>query len=158
MDWNARHSGGNLASPDAGRASPVVLRLLSAVPHPPAAVLVVSASEQDARALDARGYRVERAGNGFFDGDEGGRFDVVCEGGQFSSLGPADRRRYVDAAARALRSGGKLFGVMYEGGGLTAGEIIHLFAPHFEVERLEPSAFAGPEAGLVPLEVILVRR
>lgn len=162
MDRNARASGGNLATADNGRASPVVLRLLAAVHHPPASVLVPGGGPE-AGALDARGYRVA-VDDDFLAHDHAGAFDLVCERGLFATLSGPDRDRYVASAARALRPGGRLFGVFWEGAGRSGdrvgahpSELIHRFAPAFEVDRLEPSAFAG-DGVLSPLEVVLVRR
>lgn len=172
MDWNARYSGGNRPGWEIDRASPVVLRLLSAVHHPPARVLVPGAGEgHEARALHARGYRVtvtdaevpglDAAPGDFLTSDHAGAYDLLCERGRYASLAPAERDAYVAAAGRALRSGGKLFGVFVESGagapGTTASDLIHRFSAAFEVERMEASAFAAPE-GFGWLEVVLVRR
>ncbi len=200
-EWNQRYSGGNTPGWDLGRPSPVILRLLPVVHHPPSRVLVPGCGlGHDVRALDNRGYRVTaldiaplaveraRALNGvevtlanFLDADFSptglGTFDLLCEHTCFCAILPADRDRYVEAAARALRSGGKLFGafldfdnaVLKRPGppyGTSASELLHRFHPHFEVERLEPSAFTFPASGgkanggedFPQLEAVLVRR
>lgn len=132
-----------------GTASPVTLRLLSQVHHPPARVLVLGAPV-DAAALDARGYRVERAGTDVLDRVSEAPFDLVCEAGVFSSVPAA---AYVAAVARALRPGGELFGGFR---GVTPSALIHAFAPAFEVRRVDVSPFSPDGAAL--LEVVLVRR
>lgn len=177
MDWNARYSGGNLSSGEADRPSPVVLRLLAAVHHPPASVVVPGAGAgHEVRALDARGYRVvasglrgdepgaERPPVDFLDADLHGAFDLVCEVGLYSAIPLQARDRYVQAAARALRSGGKLFGAFLDGEGgegppypTSVSDLIHRFSPHFEVERLDRSAFTAA-SGSPQIEAILVRR
>lgn len=181
MERTPRPSGGHTAGSDASRASPVVLRLLSAVHHPPARVLVPGCSAgHEVRALDARGYHVlgidiaallptaldlpVEEGD-FLATDWGGRFDLLCERGLYARLDDDERLRYVEAAARALRPGGQLFGVFYEGEvgsappyGTHPSALIHRFSPHFEVQRLEPSAFRSGLPGLGPLEVVLTRR
>lgn len=124
-------------------ASPVVLRLLPHVHHPPASVLVIG-DPAEAAPLFARGYRVEVAAH---PGSAAGGFDLVCEAGAFAQI-PHDR--YVQAVAEVLRPGGKLFGGF---NGIDASALIHLFSRAFEVERVDPSGFAG-----VGLEVVLVRR
>ena len=43
-----------------------------------------------------------------------GVFDMLCEHTFFCAIEPGDRDRYVAAAARALRSGGKLFGAFLD--------------------------------------------
>lgn len=136
-DWNQRYSGGNVPGWDLGRPSPVVLRLLPVVHHPPARVLIPGCGlGHDALALDRRGYSVtaidfaplaaERArANGvevqvmdFFHADfseQGlGVFDMVCEHTLFCAIPPSRRDDYVAAAARALRPGGKLFGAFLD--------------------------------------------
>jgi hypothetical protein len=128
------------------------------VHHPPARVLLPWGGEE-ARALDARGYRVTTHGDGavgihaahgaFLDGvpDE---FDLVCETGGYAALSDADRFRYVDVAARALRPGGLLFGA-FPGG--SAGALLTQLGARFDAARLEPSAF-----GEALLEAVFVRR
>lgn len=193
-EWNDRYSGGNVPGWDQGRASPLLLRLLPVVHHPPARVLVPGCGlGHDALALDNRGYdvlgidfaplAVERArARGikaeladFLTSDFGGSFDLVCEHTLFCAIQPDDRDRYVQAAARALRPGGKLFGAMLDFDnarlqrpgppfGTNASDILHRFGPYFEVERLEPSGFRctlGSELDrqeIAQFEVVLVRR
>lgn len=175
-------SGGHINVWDNNRASPVVLRLLPYVHHPPCRVLVPGAGPgHEAAALNARGYVVtaldSRPGERVFptdgrdflsaadhDGVFGPPFDMICERGLFASIPPGDRDRYVRAAARVLVAGGRLFGSFFaldqQGPpwGTSAGELLHRFGAHFDVERLEPSAFelAG-QPGIV-LEAIFVRR
>lgn len=173
MDWNARYSGGNLSGGEHDRPSPVILRLLAAVHHPPAAV-VVPGGGPDVQALHARGYRVATTGGpqegaeplagDFLDSAFGGQFDLVCEVGQYAVIPVEARDRYIAAAARALRPGGKLFGVFLDGAGpdaavhpTSASDLIHRFSPHFEVERLDRSAFLAP-SGHPQIEAVLVRR
>lgn len=201
-DWNQRYSGGNVPGWDLGRPSPVVLRLLPVVHHPPARVLVPGCGlGHDARAMENRGYRVvaldlapaaaerARAVNGldvqvgdFLQSDFAGGFDLLLEHTLFCAIRPADRDRYVAAAARALRPGGKLFGAFLDFDnanfpapgvqrpgppfGTNASDLLHRFSPHFEVERLEPSGFRFPAGGgagqggadLPQLEAVFVRR
>lgn len=140
---DSRPSGTASSAPSGNTASPVVLRLLPHVHHPPASVLVLG-SGGDAGALHARGYRVREVQH---PGSAPGGFDLVCEAGAFSQLPPDT---YVDAVAAVLRPGGKLFGGF---SGIDASGLIHLFSRAFEVERVDPSGFAG-----VALEVVLVRR
>jgi hypothetical protein len=165
--FSASPSGAGLFGRDRGALA--VLRLLPYVHYPPARVLVPwSGAGYEARALDARGYRVTVteaeepppagiivAPGGFLDGAARG-FDLVCETGAFGSLSPNDQARYVDAAAAALRIGGLLFGAfpVAEGG---AGALIARLAPRFDVARLEPSAFAGVD-GAACFEAVFVRR
>ncbi|MDP2304546.1 MAG: hypothetical protein Q8P18_00795 [Pseudomonadota bacterium] len=159
-------SGGGLAR-DGG--TPAVLRLLPHVHHPPARVLVPEVGEgNEARALDARGYRVTvmggaspapgitRAQGAFLDVAPVA-FDLLCEAGAFGTLDGDGRARYVEAAARALRPGGLLFGAfpVEEAG---AGGLIAQMSPRFDVARLEPSG--GDNAGAAPSLIlgIFVRR
>lgn len=151
---------------DSGRPSPVVLRLLPFVHHPPARVLVACAGgpSREAVALEARGYRVVERSDGLEAAEEGA-FDLICEAGFLSTVAPEARIRYATAAARALRTGGKLFGAFLqvdEPGrdappwGIGASELIALLSASFDVERLEPSDFrAGPAT---QFEAIFVRR
>jgi SAM-dependent methyltransferase len=175
MDPHAAPSGGNVA---AGRPSPVVLRLLPFVHHPPARVLVASSARaagvdpsREATALEARGYRVTAADSAsaaeFLDSDHAGAFDLVCECSFLSSLPPASRARWANAAARALRPGGKLFGAFLQVDepdrasppyGIGASELIALLSGAFDVERLQPSDFGAPAPGASQLEAIFVRR
>lgn len=200
-DWNQRYSGGNVPGWDLGRPSSVVLRLLPIVHHPPARVLVPGCGlGHDAAAIQKRGYSVtaldiapavaERAlaVNGvsvavadFLSADFSeagfGTFDMLCEHTLFCAIDPADRDRYVDAAARALRPGGKLFGAFVDVDnaaigrqgppyGTNAAELLHRFHRSFEVERLEPSGFTFPSSGgasgggydYPQLEAVFVRR
>ncbi|MDP2315973.1 MAG: hypothetical protein Q8P41_23960 [Pseudomonadota bacterium] len=146
------------------RGAPVVLRLLPHVHHPPARVLLPDLGEgHEARALDARGYRVTVLGGpapapgitaaaGSLLDAPVRDFDLVCESGAFASLDHVSRARYVEAAATVLRPGGLLFGAFpaEEGG---AGALIEQLAPRFDVARLEPSGTADGW-----LEAIFVRR
>lgn len=160
-------SGGGTLAHDRGAST--VLRLLPHVHHPPARVLLPDVREgSEARALDARGYRVTvmaggapspgiaQAHGAFLDAALLG-FDLVCEVGAFGALEALERARYVEAAARALRPGGLLFGAFpCDDGG--AGALIAQMSPRFDVARLEPS---GSEAGspVPPLLLgIFVRR
>lgn len=137
------------------RPNALVLRLLPFVHRPPSRVLVLGAGH-DARALDARGYRVtvldldqgddvlvaEFGGTHF-----GGGYDLVCEHGAFATM---DAPRYAAAAARALRPGGQLFGAFP---GNDVGRLIRAFADDFEPTRLQPGGFADGA-----LEAIFTRR
>lgn len=138
---DSRPSGTASVAASGTAASPVVLRLLPHVHHPPASVLVLG-SAADAAALEARGYRVDLVDH---PGAARGGYDLVCEAGAFGRIAP---EVWVDGVAAVLRSGGKLFGAF---AGIDASGLIHLVARAFEVERVEPSAFGG-------LEVVLVRR
>lgn len=149
-----------------GGAAPGVLRLLPHVHHPPARVVVFGASAgPEARALHARGYAVVelRAGDDPLELDLAGSFDLVCERGWWATLHPSRRDAYVLSAARALRSGGQLFGVFPLPGegpphGVSTSELLHRFAPWFEAARLEPGAFPFAGTDRPELEVVLVRR
>ena len=141
--------------PASERPSPLVLRLLPFVHRPPARVLVLGAGH-DGAALDARGYRVTvldlDGGQDVLVAEFGqtnfaGEFDLICEHGALTTMA-ADR--YAAAAARALRSGGQLFG-SFPGGDV--GSLIRAFVADFEPTRLEPGGFAD---GL--LEAIFTRR
>lgn len=150
------HSG---AGPRVVRPSPGVLRCLPRVHGPPARVLVVGAgSGHEARALDARGYRVtvvdlEAASipdvlvADFLAADFAGAYDLLCEHGAYAA---APASAYVAAAARALRPGGQVFGVFP---GSDVGGVIRAFSSAFEPLHLEGSA-ADP--GL--LEAVFGRR
>jgi SAM-dependent methyltransferase len=163
MDWTNPPSGAGPSGPE--RGAPVVLRLLPYVHHPPARVLIPFVGHGlDARALDARGYRVSTLGStatlpgvtalpGSFLDATPGTFDLVCESGGFGALAASDRPRYVAAAAAALRPGGLLFGAFPSR--LGAGELFASFSGEFDVARLEPSAF-GDDGGW--FEAIFVRR
>lgn len=176
MEWINSMAG---ASPfDTDRSSPVVLRLLPYVQHPPCRVLVPGAGAgHEVRALMARGYVVVATDGAayaghrtdipveardFLDGGWDGSFDMICERGLFATLSPAQRVRYVAAAAAALRPGGRLFGPFFGEGSaeglspIAAGALIALFAPSFDIERLEPSGFRVGDQALY--EVVLVRR
>lgn len=164
-------SGAGLA--EARGALPGVLRLLPYVHLPPARVLVPGAGEgHEARALDARGYRVTALAGppdlpgraeDLLDTDFYGVFDLVCERGYWAALAPSHRDGYVAAVARALRPGGQLFGVFPLPGegpphGVSASELLYRFAPHFDAVRIDPGAFPfGPSERPVH-EVVLVRR
>ncbi|MFZ5477009.1 MAG: methyltransferase domain-containing protein [Myxococcota bacterium] len=174
-------SGNYVPAWDLGRPSPVVLRLLPFVHHPPAKVLVTTCgAAHEARALDARGYtvtctdlpgRVVPAGVAFVEADFvasdfAGAFDLVCEHGGFSLVPPSERGRWVSAAHRALRPGGKLFGAFLTGDdgdrpvapwGIRPSELLALVSDRFEVERVEKSPFTHP-LGAPQLEVVLTRR
>lgn len=187
MHTMTRPSGAWVPSWDLGRPSPVVLRLLPRVHHPPARVLVPGCGPgHEARALDARGYRVtamDLPGRGpddlpvvhadFLDADfdsealGGGGFDLVCEHAYFCSIHPVARARYVTAVAKALRPGGKLFGAFLqfdEPGrtsppwGVSASELIALLSGAFDVEHLETSSFPFHLAGATQIEAIFTRR
>lgn len=154
--------------------APAILRLLPWTHHPPSSVLVPGCGNgQEVQALHARGYQVtgldlnpQESGierGDFLDSDYHQSFDLVCERGLFANLPPHLRIRYVEAAARALRSGGQLFGVLVEGPsgdhppyGTNVGEVLRMVAPWFDVIRLEPGAFRI--ADLPQLEAIFVRR
>jgi hypothetical protein len=155
----------NLSSSGLGRTResgvPIVLRLLPHVHHPPARVAVPWGGD-DARALDARGYRVTvfaeaapavpgiaASAASFLDAPDG-EYDLVCETGGFSDLGPDHRAGYAAAAARALRPGGILFGTFPAD---DTGALLTLFGARFDAVRLEPSAFGGAR-----LEAVFVRR
>lgn len=164
MDWIHPPSGGHGSLWELNHTAPVILRLLPWVHHPPSEVLLLRAGEE-ANALYARGYRVTVAD--ILNQAPEGSFDLLCEHGSFAMLPPAERPRYVAAAARALRPGGQLFGSFLERAddpnqaapyGTTASEVLRMFADHFDVHTLSPSAFAVPLAGYTQLEAILIRR
>ncbi len=176
------HSGAHAGAWDQNRASPVVLRLLPYVEHPPCRVLVPGAGAgHEAAALNARGYVVtaleglhpERVfpadPRDFLSADCGEPFDMLCERGLFATLPPSRREAYVAAAARALRPGGRLFGFFLDFDpdgagvppppyGVSANELLHRFGAAFDVQRLEPSAFLVPGLGVPQLEAVFVRR
>jgi SAM-dependent methyltransferase len=119
---------------------------------------VGAGSGHEARALDARGYRVTVVDldaasipdvlvADFLVADFAGAYDLVCEHGAYPGLPAA---AYVSAAARALRPGGQVFGVFP---GRDVGGLIRVFASAFEPQHLEGSA-ADP--GL--LEAVFERR
>ena len=138
-------------------------------------------ASDEAQALYARGYRVTALtstpvapqefeiypGNLLQNPQLQSSFDLICEYGCFCMLPPSERSRYVEAATRILRPGGQLFGSFLERAdepnraapyGSTAAELLRIFAPHFDVIRLEPSAFHGPHPDYSQLEAIFVRR
>ena len=145
------------------RGTPVVLRLLPHVHHPPARVALPWPGEE-ANALDARGYRVtvfgeaqrelapsvERAPGSFVDAPTLG-LDLVCETGGFAGLESAGRARYAEAAARVLRTGGLLFGAFPTD---QAAALLTLFGARFDAARLQPSGIGGADW----LEAVFVRR
>lgn len=159
-----------------GRPTPVALRLLPAVHHPPARVLVAGARAlADAQALDARGYRVTLVDRSppsaagvrtvaadLTDLDASEPWDLLCELGSFAGIVPAERPAWAAAVARLVRPGGKLFGAFWSGDdatraappwGVSPSELLALLSGAFEAERLQ----AGPP-GSATLEAIFVRR
>lgn len=159
MDWTGRVSGGNVGP--GRRASPIVLRLLAAVHHPPAKALVVGwGSGEEFQALHARGYRVDAVEmQAFVRADGHQEHDLVCEHGEFARLAGPERDAYVEAAARVLRAGGRVFGAFESSVHVpSASELITRFSRHFEVERLEPSGFAPESESTMWYEGIFVRR
>jgi SAM-dependent methyltransferase len=73
-----------------------------------------------------------------------GSLDYVMEQTCFCAIDPGDRPLYVREVARALRPGGRVFGLFYEPSppgnppfAVTEDEIRSAFAGRFEVERLE---------------------
>lgn len=168
------NSSGAFSSWDPNGVAPAVLRLLPWTHHPPSSVLVPGAgSGAEVQALHARGYLAlgldrEPAGPGiergdFLESDFHQQYDLVCERGLYANLRPELRPRYVEAAARSLRRGGHLFGVLVEGPagnrppyGTNAAEVLRMFAPYFDVVRLEQGAFRI--ADMPQLEAIFVRR
>lgn len=135
--------------------APIVLRLLPHVHHPPARVWV-PAGEAEARALDARGYRVTAASpQAGWPGiaasiPAAGSMDMVCETGAFRELDHRGRVAYAEAVAAVLRPGGLLFGAFPADGG--GSMILTLLASRFDAARLEPSRHGDW------LEAIFVRR
>lgn len=168
------NSSGAFSSWDSNGVAPAILRLLPWTHHPPSLVLVPGCGNgAEVQALHARGYRVtgldrQPSGPGiecgdFLESNFHQQFDLICERGLYANLRPDLRPRYVEAAARALRSGGQLFGVLVEGPsgnrppyGTNAAEVLRMFAPYFDVVRLEPGAFRIAE--MPQLEAIFVRR
>lgn len=159
-----------------GRATPVALRLLPAVHHPPARVLVPGAGAlADAQALDARGYRVTLVDRSppsaagvhtlaaaLTDLDAADPWDLLWEAGSFAEVPPSDRPAWAAAVARLVRPGGKLFGAFWAGDdtprpappwGVSPSELLALLSGAFEAERLQ----AGPP-GSATIEAIFVRR
>ena len=116
----------------------------------------VPEGEAEARALDARGYRVV-AGSSQpgFPGIAGslpaaGSMDLVCETGGLRQLDAPGRSAYAEAVAGVLRPGGLLFGAFPADG--DGSMILSLFASRFDAARLEPSRQGDW------LEAIFVRR
>lgn len=154
MLGSSSQSGASVAV--AAPAAPGLLRLLPAVHHPPARVLLLGLDALgDARALDARGYRVTlvdadaaraaAAGLPVRVADPLGVdfhevFDVVGETGFFAGLGPEARATYARVVARALRPGGHLVGVFP----LAADDLVATFAEAFALGRVEPSVGDRP--------------
>jgi hypothetical protein len=147
--------------------SPVILRLLPFIPHPPARVGVYAGQGPTAAALAARGYRVEHGPTAaMMAWDLAGPLDALCEAGDFRAVPPASRPRWAALVALAIRPGGRLFGAFASGesaaGGrapwsVTASELATLLGASFDIERLETSAFADPD-GTPLLEAVFVRR
>lgn len=140
-----------------GRPSPVVLRLLPRVPHPPARIgLAGAGAEAEAEALRARGYAVVRGADAWETWlAEGfpGPVDAVCEVGMADAIPAARLPEWAVRVSRALPPGGRLFG----GFSLSAGELGALLR-EFDFESAEPSAFGGAAHGRPLLEVVCVRR
>lgn len=82
-------------------------------------------------------------------------YDVILEQTFFCALDPALRKEYVEQVYRLLRTGGRLFGVLFEmhkpdgppyGG--SEEEYRILFGDRFDIVRLEPSTNSiAPRAG-----------
>ena len=172
MDWTRSHapdspSGGHRPVPASGAVSPVILRLLPFIPHPPARVGVYAGQGATAGALAARGYRVVGGPDGALTGwDLAAPLDALCEAGDFRAVPPAARPRWAALAALAVAPGGRLFGAFASGeaasGGrapwsVTASELATLLGASFDIERLDTSAFADPD-GTPLLEAVFVRR
>jgi hypothetical protein len=169
MDWTrpATVSGGHrpqVVSAPVTHASPVVLRLLPHVPHPPARVAVCGPhASGDGPALRARGYRVE-AGPANADAAMGWHpeapLDAVCDGGLLRTVPLAARPRWAALMALHLRPGGRLFGAFATGdapGAIGASELSALLGGSFDVERLTESAFTDDD-GAPLLEAVFTRR
>jgi hypothetical protein len=172
MDWTRAHpsdspSGGHRPVPSAGVVSPVILRLLPYLPHPPARVGVHAGQGATASALTARGYRVVGGPQSPLAGwDLPVPLDALCEAGEFRAVPPEARPRWAALVALAVRPGGRLFGAFASGeatsGGrapwsVTASELATLLGASFDIERLDTSAFADPD-GTPLLEAVFVRR
>ncbi len=167
MDWTrpATVSGGHRATaPARGNASPVVLRLLPSIPHPPARIGVCGpAGAEDAAALRARGYRVEegpRAPDTLLAWHPDAPLDALCDSGLLRLLPQDQRPRWAAMMALHLRPGGKLFGAFASGdtpGGVGASELSALLGASFDVERLSESAFTDDD-GAPLLEAVFTRR
>ena len=81
--------------------------------------------------------------------------DLVCETGGFAALDAPGRLRYVEAAARALRPGGLLFGAFPR---RDTGALLTLLGAHFDAARLDPSAPSNGADADGWLEAVFVRR
>ncbi len=169
MDWTrpATVSGGHrphVERPVATNASPVVLRLLPHVPHPPARVAVCGPhASGDGPALRARGYRVE-AGPTDAASASGWHpeapLDAVCDGGLLRTVPLEARPHWAARMALHVRPGGRLFGAFATGdapGAIGASELSALLGASFDVERLTESAFTDDD-GAPLLEAVFARR
>ncbi len=148
--------------------SPVVLRLLPHVPHPPARVGFYGPDrDADVQALMRRGYRVALGPVGGLGGwTDGEPLDALCETGGFRDVTPAERPGWAALAALRVAPGGVLFGAFAAGQAaaaarppwfVTPSELSALLGASFDVERLEASAFADPD-GTPLLEAVFRRR
>lgn len=99
--------------------------------------------------LRDRGLEAEVLFQDFFElsSDYDQRFDLMLEQTFFCAITPSLRLRYVDTAARLLKSGGLLVGLFYEtneeGGppfNTTYEDVQSHFSRRFTVERLEKAA------------------
>ncbi|MEN9785771.1 MAG: hypothetical protein RLZZ299_1035 [Pseudomonadota bacterium] len=162
-------SGGHRPAPSRGGVvSPVVLRLLPHVPHPPARVGFYGRErDADAQALVRRGYRVVLGPTeGLEAWSDASPLDALCETGGFRDVKPAERPAWAALAALRVTPGGVLFGAFAAGPAaaaerppwfVTPSELSALLGVAFDVERLEASAFADPD-GTPLLEAVFRRR
>lgn len=105
-----------------------------------------------ARAAERGLNLTAREGDLFrLDPAEVGAFDLVVEHTCFCAIEPARRSEYVEAIARVLRPGGWFLGVFFwklpDGGPpfrTSEEELRELFAPGFDLLRLEPNPASHP--------------
>lgn len=119
--------------------------------------IVPQAVEEACRRYGSPGLSLEFVVGDFFNlpADYAGTFDALVEHTCFCAINPSMRSRYVDAAARALRSGGVLFGIFFinpdvdEGPPhkVSVGELGKLFGDRFDLvaEWVPTKTFPGRE-------------
>ena len=122
---------------------------------------LAAAAVEGAQAFDTVAGESFREGDFFaLESDLVGSFDWIWEHTCFCAIDPARRVEYVEAAARALRAGGKVLGIFYidpyddehQPGeepphGCSVEELAKLFGEHFQIlEAWVPErAYAGRE-------------